>query len=100
MTKPRMTPVPGGASSHIGTAHPFTRDAFTSIVDSDTNGPLMSSGAPTPEDAMTLTLDAHERPIPGPAVRARQPRKADQPLRRAELHFLHHRDPDDPPDGR
>jgi SAM-dependent methyltransferase len=49
---------------------------------------------------MTLTLDAHQRPIPGPAVRARQPRKADQPLRHAELQFLHHRRPDEPPDGR
>ena len=47
---------------------------------------------------MTLTLDAPDRPIPGPVVRARQPRKADQPLRTAELQFLHHRRPDEPPD--
>ena len=48
---------------------------------------------------MTLTLDARGRLIPDRVDRAHQPRKADQPLRTAELQLLHHRRPDEPPDA-
>jgi len=49
---------------------------------------------------MTYTLDAPDRPIADRIDRAHPPRKADQPLRTAELQFLHHRRPDEPPDDR